>query len=362
MEQYKTSSDMKAVAAGLDLGIALLKECNLKCEYCHPFGQSKIAYGKMASDNMTTEEVKQVIDSAHLAGFTEFKFTGGEPTVFSGFRAVVEYAMDMDPSNSINIVTNGTTLEKHIDFFIENRKRIRLQVSIDSTDPESIKYGINKILTPKLKSNLMRLSEEEVDTRINMVVMKTNRNQLPSMIEVASELGFSIKLFNLFIQEDYIAINPHGRASGLEPLEYWRENYVDLGDLVPELSRMASESYKYRKDGVYGSSKGYRIGNTEVLLLDSMKGHFYNNDICIKSCNYFCRPSDRGMYNPHISSNMVLHVDDCYNKAVRWDLRGKTPEQRLQSFNDILRIFSNLKFISGKMDGKTLRFVPDSVA
>lgn len=355
------TDQLKKTASRLNLGIAMLKECNLRCIYCHPYGQSKISYSKRAEDNMTEEETKQVLSVAYEAGFRNFKLTGGEPTLLPWFSSIVKYIVDMDPRNKINIVTNGTNLSKIMDLLETHKEAIALQVSLDSLNPANIEFGLDKVLTSLLRIRLEELARKNINTRLNMVVMKINKDELPVMIDFASELGFSIKLFNLFIQEDYIAINRAFNKYGTtfsNPNDFWKANYVDLGELVPYLAKVATNESKYMNDGVYGSAKGFKIKGIDVLLLDSMRGHFYNIEECVKKCNLFCRPSDRGMFNPMISSNMVLHIDDCYNTALNWNLRGTTRESQLQYFEAILKIFSDLKFIAGKVDPKTLNFVP----
>lgn len=357
-----TIEQLKKTAAGLDLGIAMLKECNLRCAYCHPYGQSKIAYAENAKDNMTESETKQAISVAYEAGFKNFKLTGGEPTLLPWFGRIVEYIAAMDPDNKINIVTNGTNLSKVMDLLEAYKDAIALQVSLDSFNTANISNGLDKVLTVTLKSQLDELSNRKIKTRLNMVVTKINKDEVPAMIDIASELGFSIKLFNLFIQEDYIATNGSFNGSSTQlsdPKDFWKANYVDLGELIPYLAKAADTELKSTKDGIYGSAKEFRIKGIDVLLLDSMRGHFYNIEECVKKCSRFCKPSDRGMYNPMISSNMVLHIDDCYNPMLRWNLRGASHNSQLLSFETVLKIFSNLHFIAGKVNPNTLNFVPD---
>jgi hypothetical protein len=171
------------------------------------------------------------------------------------------------------------------------------------------------------------------------------------MIDLAVEFGFPIKIFNLFLQTEYIATNtPYGKETGrLTPLEYWKENYVNLAEFIPKLKHMcSSEIVHYAKDGKYGISYGFIIKGIEVLLADTSKGAYYQSEICLKNCPYFKGMCEKGFYNPHVSSNLVLYPDDCLNENLRWNLKGKGYEQKVDSITELLSLFADVQFVKAR--------------
>lgn len=344
----QVNKSLQQIAKKLYLAIAFLKECNYKCAYCHPFGESKITHG----ENLSKEELEQVVDAAVDSGFERYRFTGGECTLLPWFGDILEYTLNKNPKIHVNICTNGSTLDRHMELFEKYKDRINLRVSLDSTLEEHRQAGFDKVLTPQLEESLNELSLRGIPTRFNTVITQQNKSEVYKIIDLASHLGFDVKLLDLYAQDEYIAT--HGVAGNrreliqIDSLEYWRRNYVNLNEFVPTFEKIAQRKIEhYTKDGGFGIPMyAFEINGIKVIFKDSTKGSFYHKDECIKDCKYFGTICQEGMYTPHISSNMVLHVSGCRNPKLRWNLRGKTHEERLQVFEEILSLFTNLQYVS----------------
>lgn len=353
--------NLKNIAEGLYLAIAFLKECNYKCAYCHPFGESKITHGQ----NLSKQELERVIDVAIDSGLKRFRFTGGECTLLPWFGEILEYTLNKNPKVYVNICTNGSTLDRYVELFVKHKDRIHLRVSLDSTSEEHRKVGFDKVLTASLEESLRELSWRKIPTRFNVVVTQQNKNEVYKIVNLASRLKFDVKLLDLYTQEKYIAT--HGIAGNkrelirLEPLKYWQENYIDLNEFVPEFQKISSKKIEhYTKDGNFGIPMyAFEINGIKVIFKDSTKGSFYRKKECMKDCKYFGTMCQEGMYTPHISSNMVLHINGCHNPNLRWNLRGKTYGERLDAFNRILSLFTDLKYVS--KPPKPIRFYVNNV-
>ena len=242
-----------SIAARLYLSIAFIKECNYKCGYCHPFGESKITHGQ----NLTQTELEEIIDAAVDSGFRVFRFTGGECTILPWFGDILEYTLLRQPSAHVNICTNGSTLDKHMALFDRHKDRISLRVSLDSTNSAHVALGFDKILNDSLKASLLELSRRHISTRFNVVVMQPNKSEIAKIIEYAALLGFDVKLIDLYTQDQYIATN--GVAGNkrdllqIKPLDYWRQNYVALNKFIADYQPIASDIiHSYNKDGGFG--------------------------------------------------------------------------------------------------------------
>ena len=335
----------KIDATKMYLAMAFLKECNYDCGYCDPFGESKITHGK----NMNFNEFKQVIDASYVVGFRTFRFTGGECTIVPWFQDAVAYVAGEHDGVRVNICTNGSLLEKHLDVLSKYKDNVSLRISLDSIDPTKRNFGIRKVLTPDLDKVLHQLKDIGIYTRFNTVVTQKNLDQVEDIIKYASELKMDVKLLDMYVQDKYIAT--HGK-NGLElksdPLEYWKDNYVDLNILRPILEKRADKILPhYNKDGGFGIPMyAYDMDGITVIFKDSTGGAYFNKKHCIESCALFGQSCQEGVYTPHVSSNMVMHINGCHNTKYQWDLRNKTREEQENSFYQILDLFQDLVHVT----------------
>lgn len=313
------------------LAIAMLKECNFACGYCHPFGESKITHGK----NMDGAEFRSIIDASHDAGFRTYRLTGGECTVLPWFPQAVEYIADKDGTR-INVCTNGSTLDNHLDLFSRHKDKVSLRVSLDSLDTEKRKEGIDKILTPHLAENLEEVSERGIYTRLNVVVTKKNVDEIPAIIRFAGSVGIDVKLLDLYVQEQYIDTHgKQGNGTG-DATSYWNDNYVDL----TTLDLAGIDAPGYNRDGGFGIPmySVQRDGIT-VIFKDSTKGAHFSESVCVKTCPLYMTQCQEGVYTPHVSSNLTLHVNGCHNDNEQWELRGLSRDAQTAAFKGIWQRF-----------------------
>jgi molybdenum cofactor biosynthesis enzyme MoaA len=337
---------LRDTAHELYFSIAVVKECNCKCGYCYPFGQNK-----SIGANMSDEEFFSIVTAAYESGFNKFKISGGEPTLVKWLFDEIEEVLNLHPEVNFTIITNGYDLEQHLDALEKHKDNISIQFSLDSASDQP-KEGISKILNDKTRKLLLKLSEHGIKTRINTVLTKQNKVEVNEIIRLAAKLGFSIKLFNLFIQDKYIATNGVngviGKYSNLSPFEYWKENYVNPEEVLDIIKR----DYEVEKvdavneEGFGSVQTTLRANGVKVILLNSSGGAFFNPDICIKKCPLFGKTCEKGLFNPLVSSNAMLHIDDCNNQTYRWNLRGKSHEEILLSMKEILKLFAEVKFVN----------------
>ncbi len=336
---------LRNVASMLFFSIAVIKECNYKCGYCYPFGQNK-----SIGSNMSREEFSSLIAVANESGFSKFKITGGEPTLVNWLFDAIDTLLNVYPDINFVVITNGKNLLKYINILKTHKSRISIQFSLDSV-LDKPKTGIYKVLDKNTENVLSELSRSGIKTRINMVVSKQNQKEVNDMIKLAARFGFSLKLFNLFIQKEYIATNgvngSIGRYSTLTPQEYWKEEYVAPNNILESIKHTyAVERVNETHEEGFGSVQSViKVADTKIMLLNSSEGAFFNRQICINSCPLFGKTCEKGLFNPLVSSNMVLHIDDCNNTDYRWDLRGKDRGNMRDSINAILKLFLDIEFV-----------------
>jgi MoaA/NifB/PqqE/SkfB family radical SAM enzyme len=335
------------VASKLYLSIALLKECNYKCAYCHPMGESKVTYG----ENLTQRELEKIIDTGVRSGIKRYRFTGGECTLLSWFEEALVYALERAPDVHVNICTNGSRLVRHLDLLEKYRDRVGIRVSLDSTNDNHRQAGLYKILTQDLKETLVELSRRGIRTRFNTVITSINRKEMSVLIDLAISLAFDLKLLDLYMQSEYIATRDtscmHAKEESNRSMEYWRENYVDLNDLIPEVQDISNRMIdKYCEDGGFGIPMyAYETGRTHIIFKDSTQGSFFHREVCLNRCSHYGRTCQEGIYTPHVSSNMILHVNGCHNPDLQKNLRGLSADEMLQTFHEFFSLFTDLQYV-----------------
>jgi len=118
------------------LRISVTDRCNLRCRYCMPKeGVSLTGH----EDILTYEEILRVVRLAVSMGIAKVRVTGGEPLVRLGIVDFIKELKRIDGLQDISITTNGILLET----FAEPLYRAglkRINVSLDSLDPEKYKY------------------------------------------------------------------------------------------------------------------------------------------------------------------------------------------------------------------------------
>ena len=157
------------------------EDCNLKCKYCG-FGDYYLKE-KRDKSTLSVDKAVKVIDSlfnekktnAFESYNSEFRigFYGGEPLLNIKFiKSIVDYSKKSCPSNinlSFGMTTNGTLLEKHIDYLIYNNFSIMISLDgdRDSSSYRVFKNGLNSFET--VFNQIQNIKHNHLDFFINNV-------------------------------------------------------------------------------------------------------------------------------------------------------------------------------------------------
>ena len=151
-------------------------KCNLHCPYC------EASAGIAAENELSTEEVKRLIDDLGNTGVKRFLISGGEPLLRPDLTDLMEHASLRDLK--LGLVTNG--------FLVENRwndlrhfKYFLYFTSIDGIPEYSNKMRGNPDAFEKAIKGLELFSQLRVPVRIvNTVVHPGNIDQLGRLMEI----------------------------------------------------------------------------------------------------------------------------------------------------------------------------------
>lgn len=100
----------------------LTRKCNLNCKYCFVKDNKR--------KDMSTKEVKQVIDKLYSLGIRVIAFFGGEPTIRKDFCEILKYSVDKGIFTYFT--TNGVLLDKEYIKRIGETGVDFIELSVDS--------------------------------------------------------------------------------------------------------------------------------------------------------------------------------------------------------------------------------------
>ncbi len=182
MSQLVTEMVGKALALGIPLSVQLdlTYRCNERCVHCyldhHDHGE------------MTTAEIKNVLDQMAEAGVFYLTISGGEIMMRRDFFAILEHARAR--TFSIKLKTNGILIDEKGADRIKSLGVESIQVSIYSHRPE-VHDAITKLpgsLAQSIEA-IRRLRARGLRVIVANVLMTRNAQDYPGVQELARELG-----------------------------------------------------------------------------------------------------------------------------------------------------------------------------
>jgi len=173
-----------------NIRISLTKQCNLSCIYCHREGE------KSPQEQMSAEEIAEILRVAAGFGIRSVKFTGGEPLLRPDLLEIIR---SVPAGMESSLTTNGTGLAG-LAHDLRAAGLRRVNVSLDSLNRGTYKKitGVDK-LNDVLDGITAALDAGLTPVKINMVVLqgindreiddffayvRSNRNLILQLIEL----------------------------------------------------------------------------------------------------------------------------------------------------------------------------------
>lgn len=149
--------------------VEVTRACNLRCLHCLNNSGTKL------ENQLSYEELKNLILKYSENGIQEIRFTGGEPLVYKNIYDLIKLATDNGIYTSIG--TNGTLITKDI---ANKLKKAGLKYAIVSIDGTIEKHDEirGKGNYEKSINGIENLEEVGIKTRVNSVIMKTNMEDI----------------------------------------------------------------------------------------------------------------------------------------------------------------------------------------
>lgn len=242
----------------LNLRIALTRNCNLNCSFCHMEGES-IGDGSLVKE-MTADEIIRVVRIASNLGISRVKLTGGEPLLRKDIIEIVKGIAAIPGILDFSMTTNGTLLFSLAEELHANGLK-RVNVSLPAIDSE-----IYSKLTGNNLSYVIEGVKKAVDVgfnpvKLNMLVLKgVNDDKVFEMVKFAADTGSVLQLIEL------------------EPINISYEYYSTFHKSLDEYERMLrSKAVKVETRKFMQNRRIYYLPNVKVEVIHPIE----NTEFCM---------------------------------------------------------------------------------
>jgi radical SAM protein with 4Fe4S-binding SPASM domain len=171
-------------SAPLRVDMSLTFNCQNNCVHCYAGGPHK-------TDELTTNQWKQVIDQLHHVGVFILTFTGGEPTLREDLPELLLYSQKKGLVTGL--ITNGRSLkdERYVEI-LEKTGLDFVQVTLESHKPEihDLMTGIKGSWKETI-TGIKNLIPTSIYTTTNSTLSKYNAKDFLETIDFLKELGIA---------------------------------------------------------------------------------------------------------------------------------------------------------------------------
>lgn len=259
-----------------EIDFLITNECDNYCRFC------SFNSGKKLENELTTEEVFDIIDQAEQLKVEDIHFTGGEPTLRKDLLTILEYARN-NFSGGVRLISNGNNLSYDYLLALKERGLKSIMISVDGDEETHDYLRAHK----GSYANVIKAAKTAVElgftTRLSLVANKLNMNVIKGEIEKAVSLG--VEIFSIFI------LSPVGRGIYMQDKLFSPEEWIkfcsdlkkwyDESDFKDKMILIVEKGFQKRDEvidlkKIHGRGVGCTsIGsNREYLMINSV-GNMY---------------------------------------------------------------------------------------
>lgn len=157
-------------------------ECNLHCAHCFHLD------GQIHENELSTEEIKRVLEEILDFGVENVIFSGGEPLLRKDFFEIASHTKSLG-FKYVSLTTNGTLIDCRIARLLKF-ENLNVQVSIDG-DIAEIHDSIRgfKGAFDQAIQGIKLLQEEGIDVSVCTTVSKLNVDRISNIIQLMKNMG-----------------------------------------------------------------------------------------------------------------------------------------------------------------------------
>lgn len=171
-----------------EVDLLLTSSCNLQCKHCLiPLTLTP------SPDDLTTEEIKQLLLQLDRFGVFMVRLSGGEPMIRPDFLEILQFASGL--KFGLRLLTNGTLLtEQHLTAFSQISKRKNwgfvVNISLDGATAQSHEWlrGVSGCFQRTVEA-LKHLNEAGVRCTVETILHRNNANEIEDLVLLCISLG-----------------------------------------------------------------------------------------------------------------------------------------------------------------------------
>jgi len=222
------------------LRISVTDRCDLRCRYCMAEQMRFLPPDRL----MAIEEIAEIADAFIARGVRRIRLTGGEPLVRRGATDLAQRIGQRlgDGLDELTLTTNGTRLAAEAEALAAAGIR-RVNVSLDSRDPERFRHITRTGDVAKVLSGIQAAKAAGLRIKINMVALKgLNEDEILPMLRWCAAEGHDLTLIETMplgaVEED--------RTDRYLPLDGVRRELESLYTLAPLSERTGGPARYFR--------------------------------------------------------------------------------------------------------------------
>lgn len=159
----------------------MTRACNLKCVHCYAH-----ATDGSASDELTTDEGKRLIDDLAAFGAPVMLFSGGEPLVRKDLPELAAYAVDKGMRAVIS--TNGTLISREMARTLKQIGLSYVGISLDGLEPVNDRFRGVKGSFAKAMQGIRNCQEAGIKVGLRFTMNKRNVQEIPGIFDLLEEM------------------------------------------------------------------------------------------------------------------------------------------------------------------------------
>jgi radical SAM protein with 4Fe4S-binding SPASM domain len=251
-----------------ELWIYTTLACNLRCKHC------LVSAGQALKEELTTEEIKRLVDEAIELGTRRFYITGGEPFIKDGIFELIRY-ITKEKNRELIILTNATLFD---DKKIASLKRLKnpkviIQVSLEGPNAEIHDKLRGKGSFDKAVEGIKRLIDIGIIPIVSTAINRFNEKHVAETSKFLSRLGVR--------EHNILWMHTKGRGAS---------NVNELFVPAERITRIMRELRKlYKENEII-------VDNEESLKVRARAKRGRKNDLCNNCYEKICVNSDGHVY------------------------------------------------------------------
>ena len=224
------AQNLDILSAPLSILWEITHKCNSRCKHC------LVNAGKPEQNELTLEEVKNIIMQLIEMRVFKITFGGGEPLVRVDFLDILNYASRFN--FGIKLTTNGSLVNNNLVNRLKDTKVFSVQVSIDGLEKTHNTFRRHKKSFKKAIAALKAFSDAGYWTIMSTAITRYNVNDLEALLELAVNCGVSSFKASPFIPVgrgkkniEELAITPLELKNLAQIMVQKKKKYKDIIDM-----------------------------------------------------------------------------------------------------------------------------------